>query len=241
MSLRSLSCQVLPLLALLPAQAAVPVPGLVLPFRQVALSAQVSSHIVEMKVQEGDAVTAGQPLARLYGRLEELELARAKVRLERCEFEAKGVKRLFDSKVLPEAKALEARLELELARLACESAAEQVQARTLAAPIDGLVVERYRDLGEAVAQAQPVFRLLDLSKVWILCKVQADLGPRLGPGQKLVVRIPQLGAAEACTGEIVLVDPQVDAEGLVRLKLRIDNPGQRIRPGLKALVELPDA
>ena len=36
------------------------------PYRQVEVSAPVSSFIVEMKVKEGDVVKAGQPLAQLF-------------------------------------------------------------------------------------------------------------------------------------------------------------------------------
>lgn len=127
--------------------------GQVLPYRQVEVSAPVSSRIVDMRVKEGETVKAGQPLALLYGKLEELEMQRAKALLERREFEAKGAKRLYDSKIIPEARALESRIDLELARLQYETAAEQVRLRTIVAPMDGIVVERYRDEGEAVSGA----------------------------------------------------------------------------------------
>ena len=88
-----------------PARAALPVEGLVLPFRQVEVAAPVSSRITDMKVKEGEAVKEGQSLALLYGRLEELEAQRAKVLLERREFEAKGARKLYESRVIPEARA----------------------------------------------------------------------------------------------------------------------------------------
>ena len=139
-----------------PARAALPVEGLVLPFRQVEVAAPVSSRITDMKVKEGEAVKEGQSLALLYGRLEELEAQRAKVLLERREFEAKGARRLYESRVIPEARALEARIDLDLARLQYETAVEQVRLRTILAPMDGIVVMRAHDAGEAVSTAQPL-------------------------------------------------------------------------------------
>ena len=100
-----------------PGAAAVPVEGLILPIRQSEVCAPVASRILELKVGEGEVVKAGQTLALLDGKLEELEMRRAKVLLERREFEARSTQRLFDSKIIPEAKALESRIELELARL----------------------------------------------------------------------------------------------------------------------------
>jgi len=233
----SLPCLVFLLWVALPALAAPPWEGVVLPYRQADLAAPVSSRLVEVKVREGEAVKAGQPLAQLYGRLEDLELARAKAQLERRDFEAKGAKRLFDSKVIPEARAMESRIEQELARLQYETAAEQVRLRLLLAPFDGVVVARYRELGESVATSQPVFRLLDLSKVYVQCAVLPEELGTLAPGQTLQVRLPQLPGSPTFTGTLLLVDPCADPQGHFRLQVLVENPDGKLRSGLKALVK----
>ncbi|HJV48716.1 MAG TPA: efflux RND transporter periplasmic adaptor subunit [Geothrix sp.] len=240
MPLRVLLLSVL-MLGSLHARAGAQIEGTVLPYRQVEVSAPVSSRIVEMKVKEGDAVKEGQPLALLYGRLEELEMQRAKALLERREFEAKGAKRLYENKIIPESKALEMRIELDLARLQYESAAEQVRLRTVLAPMDGVVVARTHEVGESVSTAQPLFRILDLSRVM----VQVAVGPRtvasLAPGQKVRVSLPQTPESSELKGEVALVDPCADAEGKVRVRVVVENPERRIRSGVKAVVELPGA
>jgi len=237
-----LGLRVIPLLLVhaLSGRAAAPVEGLVAPYRQATLSAPVASFIVDLKVREGDPVQAGQLLAQLYSRLEELELQRAKALLERREYEARGAKNLFDNRIIPEAKALESRLDLELARLSCETAAEQLRLRSVTAPIDGLVVEQSREVGEAVSPSQPLFRIMDLSKVFIVCGLKPEQTGRAAPGRKLTVRIPQLEGLPSFQAEVVFVAPHTDASGHFRLKLLADNPGSRIPAGLKALVELPD-
>jgi RND family efflux transporter MFP subunit len=215
------------------------VEGVVLPFRQVDVSAPVSSRVVDMKVKEGDAVKEGQPLAQLYGKLEELEMQRAKALLERREFEAKGAKRLYDNKIIPEAKALESRIELDLARLQFEIAAEQVRLRTVLAPMDGLVVTRTRDVGEAIAAAQPLFRILDLSRVLVQVAVEPRAASALPLGRKVRVSLPQMSETRTVEGEVMLVDPFADTDGKVRVRLVVDNPDRRIRSGIRAVVELP--
>jgi RND family efflux transporter MFP subunit len=224
-----------------PAFAGGPVEGLVLPYRQVEVSAPVSSRIMDMKVKEGDTVKEGQPLAILYGKLEELEMQRAKALLERREFEAKGAKRLYESRVIPEARAMESRIELDLARLQYEMAVEQVRLRTILAPLDGVVLTRSREAGEAVSTAQPLFRILDLSKVVIQFSVGSKALATLAPGRKVRVLLPQTLEPAALEGEVALVDPCADAEGKVRVQAVLENPQRRIRSGLKALVEWPPA
>ncbi len=220
-------------------QAAEPLEGRVVPYRQAEVSAPVSSFLVDMKVQEGEFVKAGQPLAQLYSRLDELEMKRTKAVLERREFEAKGVKSLYDSRIIPEAKALEARIELDLARLNFETAAEQVRLRALLAPIDGLVVEHYREVGEAVQAAQRVLRIVDLSRLHILCRLRPEQAVLAAPGQKWPVRFPQLPEEPVFQAEVVFVDPCADASGLTRVKLLLQNPGGRVHGGFTALVECP--
>ncbi|NTV76371.1 MAG: biotin/lipoyl-binding protein, partial [Holophaga sp.] len=123
MRLESILC----LLLALPAPAAPTLEGTVQPYRKVEVSAHVSGHIVDLKAAEGDTVKAGQPLAQLYARLEELEMKRSKALLDRREYEAKGARSPFDNRVIPEARAMESRLDLELARLNFETASEQVR------------------------------------------------------------------------------------------------------------------
>ncbi|MCE1205029.1 MAG: efflux RND transporter periplasmic adaptor subunit [Holophagaceae bacterium] len=222
-----------------PARAALPVEGLVLPLRQVEVAAPVSSRISEMKVKEGEAVKEGQPLALLYGKLEELEAQRAKVLLERREFEAKGARKLYESRVIPEARALEARIDLDLAKLQYETAVEQVRLRTILAPMDGIVVTRTHDAGETVSTAQPLFRILDLSKVVVQIEVEPRQLPALLPGHRVQVSFPLAAQPTVTEGEVILVDPCAGDGGRVRVKVLVENPERRIRSGIRAVVELP--
>lgn len=222
-----------------PARAALPVEGLVLPFRQVEVAAPVSSRITDMKVKEGEAVKEGQALALLYGKLEELEAQRAKVLLERREFEAKGARKLYESRVIPEARALEARIDLDLARLQYETAAEQVRLRTILAPMDGIVVARTHEAGETVSSAQPLFRILDLSKVLVQIEVEPRQLAATALGHRVRVSFPPAAQPASAEGEVVLLDPCADAQGKVRVKVLVENPGGLIRSGIRAVVELP--
>lgn len=213
--------------------------GRVAPFRQAEVSAQVSSYLVEIKVKEGDEVKAGQVLAQLFGKLEELEVQRAKALLERKEYEAKGATSLFRDRVIPESQARESRIELELARLRLEGAQEQLRLRTIVAPIDGVVQARLRETGEAVGTAQPLFRIVDLSKAFVVFTVKPEQLPRVALGQKVGLKLPQLDGGSSLAGEVVFVDPKADSDGNFRVKVLVTEPGSHMRAGLKALVDLP--
>src|SRR5665213_2231550 len=148
--------------------------GLVLPFKNVVVSSPVQSTIVSIPVKEGDRVAGGQVLARLYGRLEELDMLRAKADLEKKEFDAKGSKSLYADKIISEDEALKNRSEVEGARLLAEMATETFRQRTILAPIPGIVVEKMREVGETVSPAEPMFRIVDISKVYVQFYIPAE-------------------------------------------------------------------
>jgi len=229
---------ILAILAVSAVLGAQPVDGVVLPYHQVELCAPVSSQIAEIMVKEGDPVKAGQALARLFSRLEELEMQRTKVLLERHEYETKGSNELYETRVIPEYQARQARIELELARIQYETAVEQVRMRTVSSPFDGVVVERYRDLGETVSPSQRLFRIVDLTRVYIHCALKPEQLPAVAVGRKVQARFPQLEGAPSFQAEVVFLDPCADSAGLYRMKLLMDNPDQKIRGGSRALLEI---
>src|SRR5688572_22932488 len=124
--------------ALLPLSAAVAaerIDAMVLPFKEVVVSSSVQSTIDKVAVREGDTVKDGQRLGQLYAKQEEIEMSRAKSVVEKRQFDHRSAKRLFDDKIVPEDKELEARIELELAQRQYEAAAENVRLRTIRSPL----------------------------------------------------------------------------------------------------------
>jgi RND family efflux transporter MFP subunit len=214
--------------------------GMALPFKEVVVAAPVESTLVEVDVKEGDTVKTGQLLARLYSKLEELDMQRAKAALEKREFDARGAQNLLADKIMPEDKALEARIERDLAQLQYEAAAEQVRLRSITAPLDGLVVEKMHEAGEAVTPAMPLFRIIDISRVYVQFFIKVEDLDRFRVGQTLAARFPLLNGGQPFTGAIDFIDPRVDAaSGLMRVKVLIDNPVRLIKAGMRADVTLP--
>jgi membrane fusion protein (multidrug efflux system) len=212
--------------------------GIVLPFKEVVVSSPVQSTIVAITVREGDSVKSGQQIAQLYSRSEELDLGRAKAILQKRIFDHRGAKRLFDDKIVPEDKELEARIELELAQLQHDIAAENVRIRAIASPLDGIVVERLREAGESVTASQPLFRIIDISRVYVQFFIRAEELSRFTTGQKLAARFDALKDSPTFYGQVDFIDPRVDASsGLLRVRLLIDNPGHVIKAGMRAMVD----
>jgi membrane fusion protein (multidrug efflux system) len=212
--------------------------GIVLPFREVVVSSPVQSTIVTLAVREGDTVAPGQRLAQLYSRMEELDLSRAKAVLQKRVFDHRGAKRLFDDKIVAEDKELEARIELELAQLQHDIAAENVRLREIVSPLSGIVVERLREAGESVTATQPLFRIVDISRVYVQFFIDAGQLAHFSPGQVLPARFDALKTDQVFSGRVDFIDPRVDASsGLMRVRLLVENPDHVIKAGMRATVD----
>jgi len=216
-----------------------PFDGLVLPFKEVVVSSPVQSTIDTILVKEGDRVTTGQLLAQLNSKIEKLDMDRARASVEKKEFDFKSSKNLFNDKIVSEDEALKNKIELEQARLDYEIATEVFKLRSLTAPVSGIVVEKLKEAGEAVTAAQPVFRIVDISQVYVQFYMKAEDLPVVKVGDAINVRCPVLDAQKVWGGKVDFVDSRVDAaSGLLRVKVLLDNPNGEIKAGVRAEVTL---
>lgn len=216
-----------------------PYDGLVLPFKEVVISSPVQSSIDAILVKEGDRVELGQVLARLFSKIEQLDVQRAKAAMEKKEFDFKGSKNLIAEKIISEDEALKNKIELEQARLDFEITSEMVRMRTLQAPVAGILVEKLHEVGEAVTPSQPMFRIVDIHQVYVQFYVRAEDLSLIHVGDSMRVRCPVLDAKKTHVGKVDFIDPRVDAgSGLLRVKVLLENADGEIKAGVRAEVSL---
>lgn len=108
------------------------------------------------------------------------------------------------------------------------------------APSDGIVVEKNVVEGTRIAAGTDVYRVADLSRVWVKAEVfERDVG-RVAVGQEVCVSL-ETYPGETFHGEVTYVDPTVSHESRsARVRIELDNPGLRLKPGMYAQAELHD-
>lgn len=212
--------------------------GVLLPYKEVAVSSAVQGILATVNVKEGDAVAADALLGSLIDRVEAAEVQRFAKVLEQKEFAAQGTSNLFRDKVVSEGEAIEKRIDRDIAKLQHDIAKEQLERRKIRSPISGLVVEKKKEAGEAVDLNEAVFRLVDISRVYLQVFIEAAQALKLTHGQAVTVKFPEYHhASHAAT--IDFIDPRIDgASGLVRVKVLIDNPDRKLIAGMRGSVAL---
>jgi cobalt-zinc-cadmium efflux system membrane fusion protein len=111
----------------------------------------------------------------------------------------------------------------------------------LNSPISGTVVERNATIGATVGSDANLFKIIDLSRVWVDANVfEKDL-ERIRMGQMVNVKVPAFPEA-TFTGRVILISSVVDPDTrTVQVRTEVPNPNGRLRPDMFANVEIVTA
>ena len=108
----------------------------------------------------------------------------------------------------------------------------------LSAPVTSFVLARNITPGQKFNSGEELYRLADLSRVWILADLFENEAKYIQPGEKVRVTLPHQNEKYLATVSEVL--PQFDPATLtLKVRLEMDNPKFALRPGMFMDVEFP--
>jgi membrane fusion protein (multidrug efflux system) len=214
------------------------VPGIVKPYKSVTIQPPVLQEtITEMRADEGQEVRKGDLLVQLRNDREKLDVQLSEKLIELKRFIAQGQDKLFKEKMGSEEKALEAKTELEIAEVTLQAKKVALDEKTIRAPMDGVVVKRYKETGEAVDRTEKLLDLINYDQVFVEFFVKPELRRVLKTGDGVKVKVMDLDGADFA-GKIDFIDPRNEAgSGFIRVKVLMENPEHRIKPGMKSTAE----
>ncbi len=214
-------------------------PGKTRANRRVDLSFKVPGPLVELPVEEGQAIKKGQLLARVLPRDFKINLDQAKARAIEAERQYDRYKELYVRKQVSKAEFDRFKASRDVAAAQLEDAQNALTDTYLKAPFDGIVAKRYVQNFEEVQAKQPIIFFQDLSKIEVLVdapetvvatlkrgeKIEATANFSVAPDKKFPLELKEF-STEA--------DPQTQTYQVV---LVMDRPeGINILPGMTATV-----
>jgi RND family efflux transporter MFP subunit len=108
----------------------------------------------------------------------------------------------------------------------------------LRAPITGYVLARNICAGMKIDKGMELYRIVDISRVWILADLYENEASHFRPGMEAKVTLPEHGRTFKAIVSDVL--PQFDpATRTLKVRLETDNPGYMLRPDMFVDVEIP--
>ncbi len=203
----------------------------------VSVHAEASRKVVQLLVEEGDAVQKGQPLLRLEDEVQQSNLAKVEMELEQARREYQRQQRLYQQALISEQAHTEARYRLEQLELQQADVQRELSYALVRAPISGVVTERLVGVGDYVQTNQHLFDVVDFDSIVARVFVPEHELHRLAIGQAARLRAQGVGEA-TFAARIERIAPVVDPKsGTVKVTLDVP-PAAALMPGRYVELEL---
>ena len=225
---------------------------------RAAVGAKIIGRVVELPVDEGDTIAAGDIIAVLDSedlqasvRLAEASLNEARARLADAEREFARQADLVEDRLTSQAlyDAALTQREVALAQVGTaearlNSAQATLDYTVVRAPIDGVIIERNIEMGEMVApggftsqqSTGSIVRIADPASLEVEADINESYIARLQLGQRASIRVDAVPGFEY-SGHLRQIVPTADRQrAVVQVKVSIDNIDERLVPDMSCTV-----
>ena len=223
-----------------------PVTGALKAVTSAFVKARVPGELQGLTVREGDAVKAGQMIARIestefQARLRQAEdqanAAKAQVDIAQRQFDNNQalMEKGFISKTALDTSAATlagAKSSYQAAAAAADVARKTLEDTVLKAPIAGIVSQRLAQPGERVPVDARIIEIVDLSRLELEAAISAADAPQVRIGQEASLRIE--GVAEPVMARVARINPSTQAGSRSIVVYLTVNPSPALRQGLFA-------
>ncbi|MBS0588905.1 MAG: efflux RND transporter periplasmic adaptor subunit [Proteobacteria bacterium] len=227
------------------------------------VSTYLTGRIIDIHARLGDRVEAGAALAHISSpELTQAQLSylSASSQAKLAEKAAERARNLLGADVIAPAEMERRESEFQIARAELEAARDHLRllgvgsgmlkdlARqshilpsiAIRASRGGIIIERNITVGQVVQPSDQLFKVADLSSVWVVGAVPEQVARNVKTGQHVEVRVPALGNI-SFDGLIVFVADMVNPlTRTVKVKTEVDNPEGKLKPSMLATMHIND-
>ena len=211
--------------------------GTLLPWEAVDLRAEVAGRVTGLNFSEGSFVREGQTLVSLDTQVLQAQIEGARTRRDLASVQAQRRRELFEigglsRQALDEAESAARVLDAELAQLSAE-----VRRRRIVAPFSGTIGLREVSPGAYLSPGDRVATLRITGRLRLEFTVPERYLGQVREGEPVRFTVP--GQPDPFVATVYATEPNVDpATRAFTVRARVRNPGNVLRPGAFAEVEL---
>lgn len=204
----------------------------------VVMRPEIQGKVEKILFEEGQPVTAGQPMVQLDDDQYRAELDEAIANRNLSDANYRRTKELIKHKVASETDKDKAYAELQGNKARVEIKREALTKTVLNAPFDGIAGLREVSVGDVVSPGQALMSVVDIDPIKVDFRVPEIYVGELQVGQQLTLSVDAF-PGESFTGKVYAVAPQIDTAGRsIQLRAMVSNSDGRLRPGIFARVKL---
>ncbi|MBE17033.1 MAG: efflux RND transporter periplasmic adaptor subunit [Dokdonia sp.] len=207
--------------------------------QNVLIYPEYQGMLTSVYVKKGDRVAKGQTLARiddggLSSQLAQLETQAA---LAKTTFERQ--QRLWDQKIGSEIQYLQTKTQYEASQNAVNQLKSQLAKTNVSAPFSGVIDEIITEQGTVVSPGQALFRIVNLSNMYVAAEVPESYLATITPGKEVDVYLPVLG--EMLRSKIRETGNYINpANRTYTIEVDVPNKDGAVKPNLSARLSIND-
>jgi RND family efflux transporter MFP subunit len=209
-----------------PAVEAVYATGTVEPVRWAAIASTETGRIAEYPVEEGQAVEEGEVLIHLDDATLTAEYEALMARVRFLAGDVERYQQLLRNQNISRQAYDRALSELEQAEAAAAAARQRLDDFTIRAPIQGVVLQKDREVGEVLEPGDVLVWIGQDRPYWITAQVDEEDIPRVAVGQTALIKADAFPGTtfEGIVSEITPKGDPVDKQYRVRVLLPAESP-----------------
>lgn len=207
------------------------------PDRQATLRAEIRGQVMEVLVDRGQEVKAGDVLFRLDQNDLEQQLVSAKALLKQREIELEGAQSLGKKGYQSQSTQAQAEANLQSAKANVERLELSLENTQIAAPFDGVLNDRYVEVGDYLREGDQIAMVVDLQPLVIRADVTENHVRELELGQTAKGR---LVSGELMQGKIRYIS-SVSNQGTntFKIEVAVDNSKNQYIAGMSTELSVP--
>ena len=206
--------------------------------RQATVTTKSSGIILDIKVEEGDVVKAGDVMLVLESDTQRLSLNSAKANYEKSLNNLKRAELMLKKGLTNTEQVDNLRFETKSLKASYEQAAMNLSFTQVKAPFDGMVAKRHVKIGNLIQNATAVFDVVDFNSLqakisvpehhWLLMKKGLPVSFDFDAVKNMAIK-----------GHVERIAPTIDSNsGTFQVTVAVDNNEHILRPGLFAKAEI---
>jgi len=181
--------------------------------------------------RDGEKVYRGQPLVRIYS--PELIAAQKELLIAHRSVNSGNMRSFYQS-----ARGRLANYDISEDQIdGLLNKGEIVRTMTITSPVSGIVVKKSVNDGDHLKPGKELYRIADLSEVWITAAIYEQDLPFVKEGMTVEIRFPNL-PGRRISSPIAYISPFLDKHNQVEIRLEVSNPDLNLRPDMYAEVTI---
>jgi RND family efflux transporter MFP subunit len=205
----------------------------------IVISPEYSGILTQLYVKAGQKVSKGQILARIDDGGMGAQLAQAQTQLALAKTTFERQKNLWDQKIGSEIQFLQAKTSLESQQKVVSQIKSQLNKTNIVAPFSGTIDEVITEKGKVVAPGMELFRIVNLSNMYVTANVPENYIAQLKLGATVDVYLNALG--KSYQGKVRQIGNYINPNNRTfSIEIAVPNPDNLLRPNQVAVLKIED-